>query len=229
MANKKYKLANSDYWETSGVYDLTEGKTQRAINAEVKGSLNSNESAFAIVANGNTHATIAKGQYVYIKGHSTLADGLYKATVAIPLNGTLSTSNVSAVSNGGFNDINLLNTAELNYSNLQILSGISRLNGGYYKFGRLVVINLVLQVGSADVNISGKAIVNLLPPASDDYGDNAQIGAVTVGGIGLNIPPTAICMITYTNRALIYGDHTQALIIPANTAFSISAVYVANK
>ena len=40
MANKKYKLANSDYWETSGVYDLTEGKTQRAINAEVKGSLN---------------------------------------------------------------------------------------------------------------------------------------------------------------------------------------------
>lgn len=39
MANKKYKLANSDYWETSGVYDLTEGKTQRAINAEVKGSL----------------------------------------------------------------------------------------------------------------------------------------------------------------------------------------------
>ena len=41
MANKKYKLANSDYWETSGVYDLTEGKTQRAINAEVKGSINS--------------------------------------------------------------------------------------------------------------------------------------------------------------------------------------------
>lgn len=40
MANKKYKLANSDYWETSGVYDLTEGKTQRAINAEVKGSIN---------------------------------------------------------------------------------------------------------------------------------------------------------------------------------------------
>jgi len=40
MANKKYKLANSDYWEASGVYDLTEGKTQRAINAEVKGSLN---------------------------------------------------------------------------------------------------------------------------------------------------------------------------------------------
>ena len=42
MANKKYKLANSDYWETSGVYDLTEGKTQRAINAEVKGSLTRN-------------------------------------------------------------------------------------------------------------------------------------------------------------------------------------------
>lgn len=33
MANKKYKLSNSDYWETSGVYDITEGKTQREINA----------------------------------------------------------------------------------------------------------------------------------------------------------------------------------------------------
>lgn len=33
MANKKYKLSDSDYWETSGVYDITEGKTQREINA----------------------------------------------------------------------------------------------------------------------------------------------------------------------------------------------------
>ena len=40
MANKKYKLANSDYWETSGVYDITEGKTQREVNASLKGSLN---------------------------------------------------------------------------------------------------------------------------------------------------------------------------------------------
>ena len=41
MANKKYKLSNSDYWETSGVYDITEGKTQREVNAALKGSLNS--------------------------------------------------------------------------------------------------------------------------------------------------------------------------------------------
>jgi len=33
MANKKYKLSDSDYWEASGVYDITEGKTQREINA----------------------------------------------------------------------------------------------------------------------------------------------------------------------------------------------------
>ena len=39
MANKKYKLSD-DYWETSGVYDLTEGKTQRQINAALKGAIN---------------------------------------------------------------------------------------------------------------------------------------------------------------------------------------------
>ena len=35
MANKKYKLANSDYWATDGVYDLGQSKTQRTINSDV--------------------------------------------------------------------------------------------------------------------------------------------------------------------------------------------------
>lgn len=38
MAN--YKLTN-DYWETSGVYDITQGKTQREINADLKVSAES--------------------------------------------------------------------------------------------------------------------------------------------------------------------------------------------
>lgn len=35
MANKKYKLSE-DYWETSGVYDIAESKTQRQINSDLK-------------------------------------------------------------------------------------------------------------------------------------------------------------------------------------------------
>jgi len=59
----------------------------------------------AIVANGNTHAAIASGQFVYVRNHSTLADGLYKATAAIGTNAALSTSNLSANTSGGLNDL----------------------------------------------------------------------------------------------------------------------------
>lgn len=60
----------------------------------------------AILANNNTHTAIASGQYVYVRGHSTLTEGLYKATAAVAANGTLSTSNLTAVSNGGLNALN---------------------------------------------------------------------------------------------------------------------------
>lgn len=63
------------------------------------------QDGLAIVANGNTHAAITSGQFVYVKNHSTLADGLYKATAAIATNGTLSTSNLTADSSGGLNDL----------------------------------------------------------------------------------------------------------------------------
>lgn len=59
----------------------------------------------AIVANGNTHAAITSGQFVYVRNHSTLADGLYKATAAVATNGTLSTSNLTADGSGGLNDL----------------------------------------------------------------------------------------------------------------------------
>lgn len=35
MANKKYKLADNDYWATDGVYDFGQSKTQRQINADL--------------------------------------------------------------------------------------------------------------------------------------------------------------------------------------------------
>ena len=61
------------------------------------------QDALAIVANGNTHAAIASGQCVYVRAHSTLADGLYFAKSAIAVNGALSASNLTAIGNGGLN------------------------------------------------------------------------------------------------------------------------------
>lgn len=61
------------------------------------------QDGLAIIANGNTHAAIASGQFVYIKNHSTLGEGLYKATAAIGANEALTTSNVTADAKGGLN------------------------------------------------------------------------------------------------------------------------------
>ena len=72
-----------------------------SVNAE----LNSLGDGLAILANGNTHAAITSGQFVYVRGHGTLADGLYQATSNIAQDGTLSGSNLTADSSGGLNTV----------------------------------------------------------------------------------------------------------------------------
>lgn len=58
------------------------------------------EAGIAIVSNNNTHTAVSKGQYVYVRNHGTLSEGMYKANSNIAANGTLSNSNVTAVSGG---------------------------------------------------------------------------------------------------------------------------------
>lgn len=62
--------------------------------------------SLAIVANGNTHAAISAGQYVYVRGHATLAEGMYRAASAIAANAALSSSNLTAETSGGLNALN---------------------------------------------------------------------------------------------------------------------------
>lgn len=63
------------------------------------------ESGMAIVSVGDTHAAISAGQYVYVKGHGTLNEGLYTANSALAANASLTSSNVTAVSGGGLNSL----------------------------------------------------------------------------------------------------------------------------
>ena len=63
------------------------------------------EQGIAILATGNTHAAITSGQYVFVRNHSTLANGLYKASANIAANAALSTSNLVADSSGGLNSL----------------------------------------------------------------------------------------------------------------------------
>ena len=64
------------------------------------------QDALAIVCNGNTHGAITSGQYVYVRAHDTLQEGLYTANSNIAANATLSSSNLTANSSGGLNALN---------------------------------------------------------------------------------------------------------------------------
>ena len=97
---------------------------------KLDGAVNGVEDGLAIVANGNTHAAVAAGQFVYVRNHSSLAQGVYKATTAIAANGALSTSNLTADASGGLNalkaDIDTLNSNLSNVNNA--LSGAEVIN-----------------------------------------------------------------------------------------------------
>lgn len=73
-----------------------------AVNSNAA-SINGIEDAIAIVANNNTHGAISAGQFVYVKNHGTLTEGLYKATSNIAANAALSSSNLTADALGGLN------------------------------------------------------------------------------------------------------------------------------
>lgn len=71
------------------------------VNAEI----NSLADGLAIISNNNTHVAITAGQFVYVRGHGSLSDGLYVATSNISANGTLSGSNLTADASGGLNSV----------------------------------------------------------------------------------------------------------------------------
>ena len=55
-------------------------------------SVNAVENGIAIIANGNSHSALSTGDFVYVRKHGTLAEGLYKALSNIAANGTLTSS-----------------------------------------------------------------------------------------------------------------------------------------
>ena len=126
--------------------------TQNDNLTKIDNAVNGLQDGMAILANGNTHAAIASGQYVYVRNHSSLAEGLYKATTAIATNGTLSTSNLTADSSGGFNDLKAqIDTLNSNFTNFKstinsstgldgiVEPGVHYVNGAGSKWGTMIV------------------------------------------------------------------------------------------
>lgn len=77
-----------------------------AYAGKVNTGLDGLRDGIAIVSDGNTHGAITSGQFVYVKNHNNLPEGLYRATANVAANGTLSSSNVTADSSGGLNTLN---------------------------------------------------------------------------------------------------------------------------
>lgn len=92
-------LVKPEYTDTADVQVINQNMDK------IDGATGSVMGSLAIIANGNTHAAIPAGQFVYVRNHSSLSEGLYQATAAIATNATLSTSNLTAVSGGGLNAI----------------------------------------------------------------------------------------------------------------------------
>jgi hypothetical protein len=88
--------------------DARQGKVLSDIGSTIQGAL-------AIIANGDTHAAISSGEYVYVKNNThNLADGLYQASANVAENGAISNSNMTAVNKGIgsiLNNINVTNVA----------------------------------------------------------------------------------------------------------------------
>lgn len=72
----------------------------------INAAINSLADGLAIVAQGDVHAAISAGQFVYVRNHSTLAEGLYVASAAISANAALSGTNLTADASGGLNALN---------------------------------------------------------------------------------------------------------------------------
>lgn len=90
----------------------------------VNASLDGLRDGLGVLADGNTHAAITSGQFVYVKNHQTLPQGLYQATTNIAANGTLSTSNLAADPKGGLNTLSeqIGNKAKKSYTLLGTLT-----------------------------------------------------------------------------------------------------------
>ena len=76
----------------------------------INSSINAIDSSLAIVSDGDTHIALSSGQYVYIKNHNSLTEGLYTANSSIGANVALTSSNVTRVQEnstdiGGLNSL----------------------------------------------------------------------------------------------------------------------------
>lgn len=121
--------------------------------------------AYYLKDTNTTGSTLAIGTYVYVTGNTNgVADGMYKVSTAIAANGSLTASNLTAVSGGIGNELNskfLYSTGNLTKSSSKI-TNVEVAN--YGKYGRIVFVYAVFTVGS-DITNNTETLFTGLPDA----------------------------------------------------------------
>lgn len=188
-----YNLVKPAYADTADIADVNSNMDiidgQMKTNADGVSanatSLAKAQSGLAYIV-GNTNTTgsvLAAGTYVYVKGHSSIAEGLRITTASISNNGSITTSNTSAVSGGGLNSLNsnIMNKSTVDYIDISIsndhaaaISALTNYVISYQKFlGALVIgtnsITAIPYTYSNLVYVALKKIVDMTDAPNGDY------------------------------------------------------------
>lgn len=81
--------------------------------------------AYIVGDTNTTGAALSIGQYVYVKGHATIADGLRTVTAGIAASGSITTNNTEACPEGGLNALNA-KRPKSGFKNITIPAGSSQ-------------------------------------------------------------------------------------------------------
>ena len=111
----------------------------------IEGKANTAYNNLAYIENTNQAShNISSGEYVLWNG------GLYKATANISIGATLSSSNLTAVSNGGFNSLNQAIATLNNFTAVTFTPETGITNNLFIRrYGRVVIVNGYLTASSA--------------------------------------------------------------------------------
>lgn len=183
-----------------------------AYAGKVNTSLAGVEDGLAIVATGNTHAAITAGQFVYVKEHNTLPEGLYTASSNIAANATLSTTNLTADSKGGLNALSDQIGTVTTVTNGSLSSGRVK----YAKVNGIVCVRIRLAGVNED---QGENEIATLPEGcrpSEDF---------SFAGVGLGTSDVFQFTIKSTGVVAIYKVSAGTQMIYAGGATSFIAGY----
>ena len=184
-----------------------------AYAGKVNTSLAGVEDGLAIVATGNTHAAITAGQFVYVKEHNTLPEGLYTASSNIAANATLSTTNLTADSKGGLNALSeQIGTLNSNITKITELTTSGNNGLKAYQIGKIVAViyNSTL-TGATSVSVTA--------------GGYTQIGTLPSGIVPNGSVAYGVCTDTSRNTGLAFMQNNK-FYVQSSVAMTVTYAYV---